>query len=304
MITAQADRKITLQSTFGIVAPPEKITQEAFDHEDGHLRRLVRMRPGERAQADDLWKYTQDLRYTEIQGPLFAYLLPFCLEAWREDLRGIHEAYGGFIEHFYPVLADRRVFERYLTLKQSLAVSQFMRQAILEEIDDQRGLAHKGMRARPYRWIRALTTYGVLFPAMDRLWTAWWSCNTVGRVIAVVQYVSCLMYPESANPVFAPWTPDEGGGPPCLWEFHPHLYTHRWLEPNVNFLKGILNVRSVSDLLVRAVERLLNQPEHDVAARIQEDFPLYIATLEARCAELPLLLETTQQPAKPLSWST
>ena len=35
---------------------------------------------------------------------LFAYLLPLCLEAWRDDLRGTHCGYGGFVEHFYPVL--------------------------------------------------------------------------------------------------------------------------------------------------------------------------------------------------------
>jgi hypothetical protein len=104
----------------------------------------------------------------------------------------------------------------------------------------------------------------------------------VGRVIAAVQYVSCLMYSENANPVFAPWTHDGGGGPPCLWEFQGHLYTHRWLEPNVTFLKGALNVRSLSDVLIRAVELLVDKPEHDVAARMRGDFPLSVATLEAR----------------------
>ncbi|MGB9402284.1 MAG: hypothetical protein WCA98_02010, partial [Candidatus Acidiferrales bacterium] len=84
----------------GSVAPPATITQEAFDRDDGHLRRLVRLRPGQRAEASDLWNYAQDLRYTEIQGPLLAYLLPFCLEAWREDLRGV-DGYGGFVENFY-----------------------------------------------------------------------------------------------------------------------------------------------------------------------------------------------------------
>jgi hypothetical protein len=77
----------------GSVTPPEKITQEAFDRDDGHLRRLVRLRPGERAEPADLWAYTQDLQYTKIQGHLLVYLLPFCMEAWREDLRGINGGY-------------------------------------------------------------------------------------------------------------------------------------------------------------------------------------------------------------------
>jgi hypothetical protein len=141
-----------------------------------------------------------------------------------------------------------------------------MRQTILDEIDDQRGLAFQGSRTTPYRWFRALTTYGVLRPDLDRLWTAWWTLNTDGRAIAAVQYISCLMYSEYQNPVFASWTPDHGGGPPCLWEFEGHLYEHRWQEPNVNFLQGILSVQKIGEVLMQAVERLVCQPEHNAAA--------------------------------------
>jgi hypothetical protein len=71
----------------------------------------------------------------------------------------------------------------------------------------------------------------------------------------------------------------------------------------VNFLKGILTVQRVGEVLVLAVERLVGQPEHDVAAAVQEDFPLCTETLETRCAELPQLLETIQQSTTQLSWS-
>src|SRR5260370_14090957 len=59
---------------------------------------------------------------------------------------------------------------------------------------------------------------------------------------------------------------------PCLWEFQGHLYTHRWLEPNVTFLNGALNVRSVRDVLIRAGELLADKPEHHVAARMRWGF--------------------------------
>lgn len=304
MTAKQTDNVTVLRRAFGKVAPPDKITQEAFEGNDRHLRRLARLRPGERAKPDDLWEYMHDLRNTDIQSSLLAYLLPFCLEIWREDLSGLQNGYGGVIEHFYPVLADRHVFDAHLTPKLRGAVSEFMRQTILEGIDDQQGLSYQGSRARPYRWIRALTTYGVLLPEMDRLWNAWWLLETVGRAIAALQYISCLMYPENENPVFAPWTQDGGGGPPCLWDFEGHLYAHRWLEPNVTFSREVLNVRGVSAVVNRAAERLVGQPELDVAALIQEDIPLCNATLEARCAELPRLLETTQEPGGTLEWST
>jgi len=80
-----------------------------------------------------------------------------------------------------------------------MAVSEFMRGAILEEIDDQRGLTYGGIGARPYRWITALTTNGVLLPDVDQLWTVWWSIDTVGRAVAAAQYISCLMYGVNEN---------------------------------------------------------------------------------------------------------
>ena len=280
-----------LLRAWGKVTPPEKITQEAWDRDAGHLRRLVRLRPGQRADAADLWAYTQDLLFTEIQGPLLVYVLPFCMDAWCEDLRGINSGFGGFVEYFYQVLADRGIFEKILTPKQNAAISDFMRQTILEEIDDQRGLFYKGMTARPYRWFGALTTYGVLRPDIDHLFSSWWSLDTVGRAVAAVQYIACLMYPENENPVFARWTREGGGGPPGLWEFEGHLYRHRWLQSNVDFLRGHLTVRSVSDLLGRAGDRLADQEEHDAAAGIRDDLPLCVETLESRCAELPRLLE-------------
>ena len=62
-------------------------------------------------------------------------------------------------------------------------------------------------------------------------------------------------------------------------------------------------IKRVSDVLVQAVERLVGQPEHDAAAAVKEDFPLCTDTLEARCAELPHLLETTQYSSTMLAWS-
>lgn len=159
------------------------------------------------------------------------------------------------------------------------------------------------MNAPPYRWIRALTTYGVLLPEIERLWTAWWATSTIGRAVSSLQYISSLMYPDDASPVFAPWTPDEGGGPPCLWEFEGHLYSHCWLEPNTDFLRRTLNVPAVIDLLHRCEKVLKTEPEHETAARILADAPTRTEMLAGRCAELPRLLATRQEPSPLLEWS-
>ena len=300
MTTGKQDELISLRNALGC-RRPDSITQEPFEGNDAHLRRLVRLGLGERAAVKDLWEYTQDLRYSgNLQEDLFIYLLPFCLAAWHDDLRGRKE-YGGFVEQFYPVLATPGFFEKHFSAKQAAAISMFMQKSIMLEIDDQHGLQCAGPDARPRRWIWALTTHGVVLPDMDVLWREWWSLGTVGRAIAVVQYVSCLMYEEHENPVFAAWTPDGGGGPPCLWEFAGHLYNHRWLPANVTFRKSILDFRTVGEMLTRAVECLVGQPEHGLAIEIQADLPLCERTLGARCEELPRRLEAN--PKATDGWS-
>ena len=282
--------------------PPAKITQAAYEGNPNHLSRLARLRAGDQPEVRDLWEYTQDLLYTEIDGALLGHLLPFCLEAWRTDLRGASSDLGGFVEQFYPVLANREVLSRHLTPAQTSAVSSFMRASILEEIDDQPGLFYIGSSARPYHWVTALTTHGVLLPDVSHLWIKWWAAETVGRAVAVVQYVSCLMYPDKENPVFAPWTPTGGGGPPCLWEYGGHLYAHRWLEENVRFLRGYLSTNEVIAALGRAFVRLVGQPEHEVATKIQKDIPFCSDILTVRCAALPCLLATAQKAGTLLEW--
>ncbi|SRR5713226_4182849 len=74
-------------------------------------------------------------------------------------------------------------------------------------------------------------------------------------------------------------------------------------RPNVTFLKKALTVPAVTEALSRAVDRLIDHSEHEEAARVREDLPLLTDTLQARCAELPGLLEATEEPGRPRAWS-
>jgi hypothetical protein len=95
------------------------------------------------------------------------------------------------------------------------------------------------------------------------------------------------------------------GNSPRREPFTPSANTlQALLEPNVAFLNRVLGVRGVSEIINRAVDRLVGQLEHDVAVQIQTDLPLLTATLQARCAELPQLLETTREPGRSHAWST
>jgi hypothetical protein len=114
-----------------------------------------------------------------------------------------------------------------------------------------------------------------------------------------------LTYGSGANdnPVFAPWTRDGGGGPPVLWEFAGHLYSHRWQEPNVQFLREALKPQAVVDALRGAVGQLESQPEHTVAAQVLSDATARDGILASRCDELPGILERTQDPGDLMEWS-
>ena len=301
MGNAATDDLASLRRALGNPRPPAHVWQRDFDHDPGHLERIVSLGPGQRADARDLVDYALDITYEEVQGDLLRYALPICLQAWREDLLGHDKGYGGFVENLYPALA--RVFDRVLQPADTAAIAAFMRAGLLEEMDQQRDLAFTGMGARPYRWFRGLAANGVILPDIPQLWTALWSLGSVGRAIAAVQYAACLLYGETDNPVFTPWTRIGGGGPPSLWEFAGHLYTHRWQQPNVNFLREALTPQAVLDVLRRAVVQLDGQPEQTVAAQVLKDASVRETILASRCAELPRILERTQDPGDWIEWT-
>src|SRR4029078_11294700 len=51
----------------------------------------------------------------------------------------------------------------------------------------------------------------------------WCPIATRGRALSGPQYPACLIYDETANPVFDAWTREHGGGPPCLWHYRRHV---------------------------------------------------------------------------------
>jgi hypothetical protein len=268
------------------------------------LGRLSCLRPSDQPNVHDLFEYTQDLRFgSEVQHSLFVYVLPLLLELWADDLLGIRDDVGGVVEHLYAAFADRDLLNTALTPQQKAAVSAYMRDTILQEIDYQSGLQYRGKGSRPYRWIAAFSAHGVLLPDVGELWGEWWSLSTSGRAVAAVQYVSCLMYPDDENPVFAPWTPQEGGGPPCLWAYAGHLYRHCWLKDNLNFLSAFLTHASVTGILSRAAEVLHGTPELEIAEKLVKDLPFCAGTVAARCHELPQFLSIDQSHSGSPEWS-
>ena len=142
----------------------------------------------------------------------------------------------------------------------------------------------------------------------------WWSLQSPGAAIAVVQYTSALIYRDDENSSsFAPWTPDKGGGPPVLVGVQWSAHAHRWLDVNLRFLRPKRSrSRPVQDVLRRAVAVLAvlaNQParrvqhEHAVAARVEAGLLSRTDTLQSRCAELPVFLDTVYESSGLSQWS-
>jgi len=71
MALYQSDRTIAFRRAYGKAAPPEKLTQEAFEGNDRHLRRLLRIKPGERPDVQDLWEYLHSVSPSQFMSYLY-----------------------------------------------------------------------------------------------------------------------------------------------------------------------------------------------------------------------------------------
>jgi len=279
------------------------IWQKPFDYDTGHLLRLAELPPDADADPADLVAYALDFKYEQIQKDLFLHLLPFCLRAWREDLTSPFGRYETFVDEFYPALLRGSVFDRVLSASEATAVGDFMRDAILERIDGQQALSFKGSKSDVYSWFHALSTYGLLREDVDTLWSAWWSVDTVCRALAAAQYASCLIYDETANPVFDAWKREHGGGPPCLWHYRGHVLEESWRAPNLEMLEKALTPDGIRGVLDRAVARLQGHPLRDKVASIRFHLDSRTRTLASRCADVCRFLATPNEAEYSFQWS-
>jgi len=271
---------------------PKAILQQPFDYDPGHYQRLCHLE-GNRPNPVDLIDYALDMTYMELQPDLLRHLLPVLLEAWRQDLfEGEAANFGGFVEDFWPALLWGKALHGCLSDTERGEVMRFMRDTILDRLDAEDSPAFSGMRASPYRWIFSLVSFGVVFADIESLWTEWWQMKTSGHALAAFQYASVLLYEEDKNPVFASWTKDKGGGPPCLWECGCHIYDAGWREENLQFLRRTLSVEYIEQRLRAAQGMIKSAAPNSVATRMLADLPAHATLLALRIKQLPALLTT------------
>lgn len=268
-------------SALGVREPPHRIWQQPFDYDPSHLRKLCLL-DGSLPAGADVVTYAHDLRYEELQPDLLRFLLPVCLQAWRSYLFATGSSpYGGFVEHFSPALAARSDLLDIL--------EKFMSDSILDRMDEETALHFAGMGASPYKWFYALGSFAVIFAGLEPLWTQWWRMETPGHAHAALQWASHLMYEDGQNPIFSPWTPLGGGGPPGLTETDGHIYDRGWRPENITFLQATLSVEYFHIRLLRALQVLGDDPS-GVPQKMASDFDLQKTLLALRIQQLPAML--------------
>jgi hypothetical protein len=282
--------------------PPGEIRQEPLDGDPGHYARLSALEDRALPRPRDFGDYADDICYMEtVQAELFAHLLPACLEAWRHDLAHNHGSdYAGNVEIFQSALARRPLLEDCLTPARGAAVLAYMRDTLLDRIDREDSLSHAGQDATAYAWFYRLGAFAVIFPEFESLWREWWRIETPGQAVAALQYTSCLMYEDRDNPIFAPWTREDGGGTPRLWETDGQIFHEYWRMENVLFLMETVTAAYIEDALTRAESALEGVLDSQVPARMRAEFAAQRPLLEHRLGVLPDIL--SHPPSANLAW--
>jgi hypothetical protein len=162
--------------------------------------------------------------------------------------------------------------------------------SMLYRMDQERGFIYRESTTPAYGWLHRLNSLGLFCRSLPRLWESWWELQTCGRAVCLLQYCSGLMYFTFDNPVFKPWTEEEGGGGPYLWENDSMVYDRGWLDSNIHFLQNFLTVEHVGRAVSQAATVLQGEPEAAIAGQICHDFAGCRQLVASRIAELPSLL--------------
>lgn len=177
------------------------------------------------------------------------FLFPPILRIWASEL---HTRDSWFTQYFHDEVCRTDFVGRALSPMLREASCRFMIGALSDRIGSETSLSVKG-KTTSHDWFGYVASFGVFTTEIPALWSGIWESGEPGHAIALLQYLSCLIY-EDSNPIFAPWTCNEGGGPPELWGYDSVGFDESWKEPNVGFMSTALTSARIHDWLVRTAE--------------------------------------------------
>src|SRR5690606_32680061 len=137
-----------------------------------------------------------------------------------------------------------------------------------------------------YDTLGCLACFGCFLGALPDLWERWLASDDPGHGPTLLAYVSSLIYDERDNPMFDAWTPNEGGGPPSLWEYNGHGYRGGWLQSNLEALPRVLTAPALIAAATRAAAALRDHEHADVAALVAADAQQRADRINTRLAHL------------------
>jgi len=189
------------------------------------------------------------------------YLFPPILRIWETEL---YQRDSVFVQYFHEEVCRTDFIERALSDPLRRASTDFMVRALSDRLAAESSLSIHG-RTTSHDWFGFLASFGVFTPALSSLWSQVWQSSQRGHAVAVLQYLSCLLY-EDENPIFAPFICDKGGGPPQLWGYDSVGFGECWKKENLNFLSAALSSRNIREWLERASENHAEDQVGTVAA--------------------------------------
>lgn len=276
--------KERIRSILGPAPKPTAVWELQFDGNDENLRRIADC-DWEDVREQDLRSYIHDLAYVKLQPDLFRHAFPSCLQFWQNSLLRNERAEKGDAElHFALQRGD--ILAKMMNDHERERLFAFFIDGFLDRIDGERDWAYEHPGSAQNAWIFRFNSLGLIAPVISRLWREWWAMETPGQAIAAIKYASGLIYFGYGNPVYSPWTPEQGGGGPYLAEWDAAIYDRGWLDENLDFLSQTLTCDYILEKVRLAADVLLGQPEAEIASLIADDARSRRDTISLRTSEL------------------
>ena len=283
-ITPERSRKI-----FRNPSPPTEVWEEQFDGFNQELKELAG-RDWRKVPDNDLWYYFHDLAYMRLQREVFDYLFPVCLNYWYASLMRNESAEQGDAE-FHRALYRGNILDRMVSPRQRNQIYEYFHDGLLDRIEMERGFVYRDKSTPAYAWMGRFNSLGYIAPIIEDIWSSWWDFDHPGKAVSAIMYASGLIYLKGENPIFGVWTPDKGGGGPCLTESDADIFDAVWLSENISYMKSTLSVDYIQNKMQQAASLLSAEPEARIAQQVAKDAMGRADVIQIRMEDMLEILE-------------
>ncbi len=284
--------KERMLGVLGQAPKPSTVWQQQFDRDQESLRRLAQM-DWDAGSERDLRCYIHDLAFVKLQPDLFRHVFPRCLKFWYDTLLENKPAQCGDAE-FHAALIRGNFLTKMMSAEERRRLLDLFVDGLLDRLDLERDFVFERPGAASQAWIWRFNSLGIVAPIIPDLWRSWWAFDGHGQAVSAIKYVSGLIYLRDENPIYLPWTPDEGGGGPCLISSDASIYDRGWLQSNLSFLQETLTSGYVIERALAAASKLRDSPEAAMARRVAEDGKARADMIALRIDDLAANLARTE----------